>query len=263
MTNKQKVIASAGDAGNLHLMQDWTSAMVCMALHSENQDVIVKQMMERFVFENTLNWHEMRRMSLPLWLKDTSKLKQLVEFVAKNEYKLESGEDGRSKAEASALWYILLKKIEVLKSLFNVEKDGAKYVKFLSSRFDQEKPRVVACKNAMALIQKKKYYLSITFFLLGEDLRSALDVALQRCNDPILAVLICKLYDPMNEKKQLDQILEDEFMVRGKNFNDPFLQHISMWHKKEFIKAVNQFQPIKQDFTTHMLNKSVLEFNLV
>lgn len=53
----------------------------------------------------------MRKFCIPLWLKDTSKLKFLVEKVAKGEYKGAGDEFGKTcRAEKTALWYILLGK---------------------------------------------------------------------------------------------------------------------------------------------------------
>jgi RAVE protein 1 C terminal len=44
-------------------------------------------MESRFDFDQNLNWDLSRRLCLPLWLKDISKLKQLVEKIAKAEYR--------------------------------------------------------------------------------------------------------------------------------------------------------------------------------
>lgn len=59
-----------------------------MALYSENQDVILDQLSQRLDFETGLTWGLMRKLGIPLWLKSDAKLKQLVEMIAKNEYRL-------------------------------------------------------------------------------------------------------------------------------------------------------------------------------
>jgi hypothetical protein len=48
---------------------------------------------------------------------------------------LSNGDEGKSKAEASSLWYVLTGKVSVLRKLFNVEKDGVKFAEFLESDF--------------------------------------------------------------------------------------------------------------------------------
>ena len=47
----------------------------------------------------------------------------------------------------------------------------------------------------MVLISKKNYMLSIAFFLLAGNIPSAIQVALTRLNDPILAVLIIRVME--------------------------------------------------------------------
>ena len=65
----------------------------------------------RFDFENNFNWDLMKKLCIPVWLKDVTKLKLLVEKVAKGEYKGSGDDFGKSsRAERTALWYILLGK---------------------------------------------------------------------------------------------------------------------------------------------------------
>lgn len=56
-------------------------------------------------------------------------------MIAQNEYKLVDSDKGKSKAEASSLWYVLTGKVQVLSKLFNVEKDGIKFAEFFISDF--------------------------------------------------------------------------------------------------------------------------------
>ena len=67
-----------GDLGNL---KDWTSDLTTLAMHSDNQDVIVDYLRDRFNFESNLTWSLMRRTCIPLWLKDSIKLNKLLEMV--------------------------------------------------------------------------------------------------------------------------------------------------------------------------------------
>ncbi len=107
-------------------------------------------------------------MGIGLWLKSEFKLKQLLEIVAKNEYRIFENENNfQTKAEYSALWYVLTGKVSILKQLFNVELNGKKFAEFLESDFNQAKPRSIAGKNAMALVAKRKNLLACSFFLLA------------------------------------------------------------------------------------------------
>jgi len=60
----------------------------------------------------------MRRLGIPLWLKSDFKLKQMIEIVAKNEYRLyesEGNQLSQTKTEYAALWYVLTGKVSVLR----------------------------------------------------------------------------------------------------------------------------------------------------
>jgi len=50
-----------------------------------------------------------------------------------------------------------------------------------------------------------------------------------------LAVVICRLQDPNNEKKQMDLIAEKYFIERGTLFNDPYLKNLGKWLKKDYV----------------------------
>ena len=47
----------------------------------------------------------------------------------------------------------------------------------------------------MVLISRKNYFFSITFFILAGNIKSAIQVALTRLNDPVLAVLIARVVE--------------------------------------------------------------------
>jgi len=51
----------------------------------------------------------MKKLCIPVWLQDISKLKNLISIVAKNEYRMAGDEFQKSsRAEKTALWYILI-----------------------------------------------------------------------------------------------------------------------------------------------------------
>ena len=64
----------------------------------------------------------------------------------------------------------------------------------------------MAGKNATALIPKQKYHLSCGFFILGQNLRDACSIAIDRCNDPVLVVLMCRIFDPENKTGEIDKV---------------------------------------------------------
>lgn len=73
---------------------------------------------ERFNFEKNLTWAMMRKLGIPIWLKDISQLKKYIDFVAKTEYRVNEGRAAMCKADYAAIWYTLLGRKSVLSGLY-------------------------------------------------------------------------------------------------------------------------------------------------
>ena len=126
-----------------------------------------------------------RRLCLPVWIKDDYKLRMMVEWIAKAAYRI-AGEDQMkstgvgttpiSKAEATSLWYLLMNKKSVLISLYEKEKGsgGDKVAGMLAQDFSVERWKKAALKNAGVLRAKQRFLLCITFLILGNDINAAL-----------------------------------------------------------------------------------------
>ncbi|CDW90006.1 wd-40 repeat-containing protein [Stylonychia lemnae] len=249
---------------NIALIKQWTSFETALALHSESQDVIFQELQTRFDFDNNLNWEMMKKLCIPVWLKDISKIKILVEKIAKVEYK--NGADDlnkASRAERTALWYILIGKKNFLCSLYKQEAQQKRIYDFLMQDFTQPKVRTQASKNALALMSKKNYITSCAFFLLSGSIKDALQVALDRLNDPVLAVLIVRLMD-QEDSEILKDVYLKHFVERGEKAGDPYLQNIGRWQRKEFLKSVNIFtlDNTKSNNIQSILKFEHSEFNL-
>lgn len=115
----------------------------------------------------------------------------------------------------------------------------------------------------MALVPKKKFHLACGFFLLANDLKGAIQIAVDRTQDPILGVLMCKIHDPQNETKNIENLLEQQFVKRGESLNDPYLINVGFWLQKQFIKAVNVLSPSQEDnCLSYLLKFENQDFNL-
>lgn len=144
---------------------------------------------------------------------------------------------------------MLLNKKQALIELYEQEKSqgGDKIAQLLSQDFTQPRWKTAAAKNAMVLRQKQRFLLSATFFILANDIQGALQIVKGSMKDPILAVLVCRmlmLQQPTNNQLQeyLDDIYNEHFIQRGKEFNDNYLISLGHWGKKEYIQAVNCLQ---------------------
>eukprot|EP00347_Sterkiella_histriomuscorum_P004436 403360465 len=249
---------------NISLLNQWTSLEAALALHSQNQDVIVNELQNRFDFDNNLNYEMMKKLCIPVWLKDIPKLKLLVEKVAKCEYK-NAGDDFNksSRAEKTALWYVLIGKKNMLCTLYKTEAQQKKVYEFLLQDFSLPKIKTMASKNAMALMSKKNHILACAFFLLAGNIKDALQVALDRLSDPVLAVLIVRLMDEENSQLLMD-VYQKHYVDRGEKMGDPYLQNIGRWQRKEFLKSVNLFSldTSKQNNIQYILKSDAHDFNL-
>lgn len=72
LASRRGVVDTAG-------FSEFTSIQTCIALYSENQDVILDTMSKRLEFDKSIDWNFMRKACIPLWLKSESKLKALCE----------------------------------------------------------------------------------------------------------------------------------------------------------------------------------------
>ena len=160
---------------NVSSIKNWTSLQCCLALHSDQQDVLINELSERFEFEQNLNWDLMKKLCIPVWLQDISKLKNLISIVAKNEYRM-AGDDFQksSRAEKTALWYILIDRKDQLTRLYKQEPQYVKVYELLINDFSLPKWKTTAEKNAMVLMSKKNNILSCAFFLLAGSLKDAI-----------------------------------------------------------------------------------------
>lgn len=80
----------------------------------------------------------MKKLCLPVWLNETFKLKGLIDKVAKVEYRLAADEFGKgSKAEKTALWYIMTGKKNILCNLYKAEPAYKKVYDLLLNDFTE------------------------------------------------------------------------------------------------------------------------------
>ena len=95
-------------------------------------------------------------------------------------------------------------------------------IKFLANDFEQERWQTAALKNAFALLGKQRYEYAVSFFLLGNKLKDAVNVCLKQLNDPQLAIVICRLFEG-DDGPVLKEIIQDQLLVKALEAGDRFL----------------------------------------
>ena len=246
-----------GDRVNFGKLGIWNSRKCALALYSVNQDVILDELKDRFNIQERASWKVIRNTCMPIWLKDGYKLRLVVEWVAKVAYKnaqenmsqkIGTGATATCLAEATSLWYVIINKVPVLRNLYSKEKgEGEKVAELLGRDFTNERWSKAAIKNAWALRKKHRYLLAATFSIIGGDFDLALQIIVDLMEDPILAILTCRCLliqkpEDTSLNTLLNNLYQEHFVDRGRQFGDIYLESIGLWGQKKYVQAVNSLE---------------------
>ena len=187
----------------------------------------------------SITWKRMTLFNVPIWIKSNIKLKELLENVARNEYKRIMREktynNNENKTQENnftqyiCLYLYLADKQNLILEYFDREPQNEKIKKFIMRDFSIEKNRKIAKHNADSLMNKKKYIYAAYFYLLADDIRSALDMTLEKMKDINLTICVLRLvtskYGNDSYKKfySLDKLYQDYFINFGTVIRDPYL----------------------------------------
>ena len=214
----------------------FSTADLCWITFISDQDYFIK-----FLSKNNkgsvVTWKFMRMFSVPLWIKSDLKLKDLIETMAKNEIKeitrlslqgISAEQSTKNIAENVALYFLLIGKKNVCIDLFNKEPWNDNVKKFIMRDFSIAKNRKIARENADDLFKKKKFIYAAFFYLLADDVRGAVDMALLKLKDINLTVTILRLYtSPYAQVDKytytMEMLLQEYFINFGITIRDPWL----------------------------------------
>lgn len=150
--------------------------------------------------------------ALPVAQGDT--LRNAVEAAAKAQF------TKRKEPEDCALLYIALGKKKQLQALCKAVRND-KLFTFLSKDFTTPRWRTAALKNAYSLLSKQQFELAAAFFLLGEELSSALKVCARQLRDLQLALIVCRLCPDAPEA--LRDTVREELLPEANECGDAWL----------------------------------------
>lgn len=204
------------------------------ALHSESQDILL-QIIEKGAGSNLL-WPSMREVGYAYWLRD-EKLKEQFEVLGRNYF----NQDGKRDPTACALYYLALRKKQILLGLWRTassNKEQGKTMKLLSQDFTQPRWRSAALKNAFALIGKHRYEYAAAFFLLGDSLKDAVNVLIRNVEDVSLAIAVTRVYEKDPDKPVLRKILMDHVLPIAERDGDRWTMSWAWWVLDEREKSI-------------------------
>ncbi|KAL4360243.1 hypothetical protein S83_027107 [Arachis hypogaea] len=167
-----------------------SSRLFVWAYHSDSLENLFGS-----VIPSEPSWQEIRALGMGFWYASVPQLRARMEKLARAQYlKNKNPRD-------CALLYIALNRIQVLAGLFKLSKDekDKPLVAFLSRNFQDEKNKAAALKNAYVLLGKHQVELAISFFLLGGDHSSAVNICAKNLGDEQLALVICRLVEGHGE----------------------------------------------------------------
>ena len=187
---------------------------------------------------SSITWETMTKYNIPLWISSDIKLRELLVEVGKNKYKqdlINKHKNNLNKIELNnftenvALYFYLSGNNNLLYNYYDKEPHNEKIKKFIMKDFSIKKNRKAAHQNADALFNKRKFIYAAFFYLLADDVRSALDMVYEKMNDINLTVCILKLvknkYGENNFLKyySINKIYDELFINFGILFRDPYL----------------------------------------
>lgn len=133
-----------------------------------------------------ITWEQVEQSGAAFWLRSAADLRALADRVARHQYQ-------RTKdLTACALMYCTARKVGTLAALAKAQNNPRLNAFFSRDFAHDEHHRAAASANAYAAISKNLPQYGAAFFLLAGDVRSAVQVLLQRCHDPFLALFVLR-----------------------------------------------------------------------
>ena len=203
-----------------------TSMEIAWALHSEQQDTLFQ-----ILFNNVNDWNQMKMYGMGLWIKNQQKLKKMIEEIAMNDYRK------NKEPKNIALWYMALGKKNILAELFKKDVMQVKIYNFIRNDFNDKEWQIKAQKNAFELRKQMKFELSAAFFILGNQIESAIEILAESMFDPQLALVIARLKEGENSNLYR-KVVNDYFLATALKKRDPWMASISYTLLGNFSESI-------------------------
>ena len=161
------------------------------AYHSTSQDILVDIVTRQN--KGQMTWSHARNTGVFVWLTDREALVQQFEAVARSAY---TSTELRDPVNCS-LHYLALRKKNVLTGLWRMatwSREQAATMRLLKNDFSDPRWRTAANKNAYALMGKRRFEYAAAFFLLADNLDSAVSVLSNQLGDTQLAIAVARAY---------------------------------------------------------------------
>ncbi|GAB7354945.1 hypothetical protein MBLNU459_g5562t2 [Dothideomycetes sp. NU459] len=192
---RESLLRSRQTAANNHMHSASTTSIswreMVWAYHSNSQDILVDIISKHH--KGRLEWPHARNTGIFMWLTDREALLAQFEVIARNAY---TSTDLKNPVDCS-LYYLALRKKAVLLGLWRMatwSREQAATMRLLRNDFTDPRWKTAAAKNAYALMGRRRFEYAAAFFLLGDDLKSAVSVLSNQLGDTQLAIAVARVY---------------------------------------------------------------------
>ncbi|GFU53274.1 dmX-like protein 2 [Trichonephila clavipes] len=210
------------------------------AFHSETQEELLQ--LVPCVQKGNVKWSELRELGVGWWVRSNTVLRRIMEKVAKAAFQT------KNDPMDAALYYLAMKKKTLLWGLFRSVSD-TKMTAFFQNNFTQDKWKKSAMKNAYVLMGKQRFKHAAAFFLLGGDLKVAVEIILNHLNDLQLAMVVIRLYEgemetvtPSLRKLLFVEVLgcepDGSNYIPSKAYPDPFIRCMARWILQDYCGSL-------------------------
>ena len=207
-----------------------TSADVAWAIQSQCHMTIL----ETFLASGARkDWQALRALGGGFWLPQGDALRAALDTASKVQFA------SRKDPQDCALLFVALGKKGQLQGLYKAVRNEKLYT-FLANDFSEPRWRSAALKNAFALLSKQQHELAAAFFLLGDDLASAVKVCARQLADLQLALVLRKL-NQANAPELLASILREELLPYAEQRQDSWLccvAHLQLDEPQRALEAL-------------------------
>lgn len=211
------------------------------AFHSSNKAVLLDH--TKKLHGKPLLWNAVEEYAIPFWLNEQL-LKDVFLELSRNHY----AEIDDRNPENVSLYHIALHKINVFRDLWRLaswHKESARTVKLLSNDFSKKKWKVVASKNAFALLSKHRYFYASAFFLLADSCYDAAKVCIRNLKSISLAIAMTRVYEG-DDGPTLKRLINEYVLPLAVSQNDRWLTNWSFTILKQEKKALQSLvSPIR------------------
>ncbi|KAK4999196.1 regulator of (H+)-ATPase in vacuolar membrane [Elasticomyces elasticus] len=160
------------------------------AYHSTSQEILLDQFSQHYP---RILWPQARSTGLFCWLSSHDALCQQFEVLARNHY---TSTPEKNPIDCS-LFYLALRKKQILVGLWRMatwSREQSATMRLLKNDFSDERWKTAAKKNAYALMGRRRFEYAAAFFLLGDDLASAVNILDRQLRDTQLAIAVARVY---------------------------------------------------------------------